>query len=214
MADSNFLRLGTNIWGHDPPGLMPLGTESFAIDYSGMIIPGMDLFSYPKLPEVHFELPQMGDEPFVQTFFEGPKKCTCCINWVERQPVEIPKEAQEKYEKAAIWIYKCKDHHGYDADGPKLSVVGGLTAITISYIEIQSPIIRREVGPILTEGGLETLSTETIKISRPFKGLYFAYGRILDILKRQEPGTKEKDYMQVSHSSMRLKGERSSMVVL
>ena len=163
---------------------MPLSTESFAIDYSGMIIPGMDLFSYPKLPEVHFELPQMGDEPFVQAFFEGPKKCICCINWVKRQPVDKP------------------------------SVVGGLTAITISYIEIQSPIIRREIGLILTEGGLETLSTETIKISRPFKGLYFAYGRILDILKRQEPGTKEKEHMQVSHSSMRLKGERSSMVVL
>ena len=76
-------------------------------------------------------------------------------------------------------------------------MVGGLTAITISYIEIQSPIIRHEVGPIPTEGGLETLSTETIKISRPFKGLYFAHGRILDVLKRQEPGTKEKEHMQV-----------------
>jgi len=76
-------------------------------------------------------------------------------------------------------------------------VVGGLTAITISYIEIQSPIIRHKVGPILTEGGLETLSTETIKISRPFKELYFARGRILDILKRQESGTKEKEHMQV-----------------
>lgn len=103
----------------------------------------------------------------------------------------------EKYEKAAIRIYKCKDHHGHDANGPKPSVVGGLTAIMISYIEIQSPIIRREVGPILTEGGLETLSTETIKISQPFKELYFAHSRILDILKRQEPGTKEKEHMQV-----------------
>lgn len=103
----------------------------------------------------------------------------------------------KKYEKAAIRIYKCKDHYGHDANGPKPSVVGGLTAIRISYIEIQSPIIRREVGSILTEGRLETLSTETIKISRPFKELYLAHGRIPDILKRQEPGTKEKEHMQV-----------------
>lgn len=84
----------------------------------------------------------------------------------------------KKYEKAAIRIYKCKDHYGHDANGPKPSVVGGLTAIRISYIEIQSPIIRRE-------------------ISRPFKELYLAHGRIPDILKRQEPGTKEKEHMQV-----------------
>jgi hypothetical protein len=192
MEDISFLGEDTNVWGHDGSALMPLDTDPFGTSYYDM-----NLFSCPELPLVGFELPQMGDEPLVQTFFEGPKKCNCCTNWVERQPVEIPKQAQEKYQKAAIRIYKCKDHHGHDANGPKPSVMGGLTAVTFSYIEIQSPIIRREIGRILAEYGLETLSTETIKISQPFKELYFAHRGILGILKKQEPGTKEEEHIQV-----------------
>lgn len=157
----------------------------------------LSLFACPDLPNVDFTLPKLGNEPLVQTFYEGPKKCTCCINWVEREPVQPPKQAEEKYRKAAIRIYKCKTHHASDANGPKPTVMGGLSTIAIAYIEIQSPIIRREIGPILAEYGLETLSTETIKLYPPFKQLYFAHARILDIAKRQEADTQEREHMQV-----------------
>ncbi len=158
----------------------------------------LDSFILPEVPFLDWTVPEIGDEPLVQTFFEGPTKCKCCVNWVEKAPKEIPIDSQEKYQKAAIRVYKCKDHQIHDANGPKATVVGGLTAfITIMSIEIQSPIIRREIGPILAKGGLETLNTEAIKIVRPFKELYFSHSKITDILKNQTDGTKEQEHMKV-----------------
>lgn len=157
-----------------------------------------DSITLPPVPFLDWELPEIGDEPLVQTFFEGPTKCNCCVNWVEKPPKEIPIASQEKYQKAAIRIYKCKGHHAQDANGPKPSVVGGLTtSVKITSIEIQSPIIRREISPILAAGGREVLNTETIKISQPFQELYFAHSQINDILKNQTDGTKEQEHMQV-----------------
>jgi hypothetical protein len=157
-----------------------------------------DSFTLPTVPLLDWALPEIGDEPLVQTFFEGPRKCSCCVNWVEKAPKEIPIDSQEKYQKAAIRIYKCKGHRTQDANGPKPTVVGGLTtSITIMSIEIQSPIIRRAISPLLAEGGHEILNTETIKIIRPFQQLYFAHSKITDILKHQTDGTKEQEHMKV-----------------
>jgi hypothetical protein len=183
-------------WGHDTTHASSLTH----VDLTGTNTCDLflDLFQLPTLPDFGWELPKIGGEPLVQTFFEGPQKCKCCINWVEKPPKEIPIESQDKYQQAAIRVYKRKDHHGHDANGPKPSVVGGLTTtITISYIEIQSPIIRQKISPIFAEGGLEILDTETIKIFRPFKELYFAHSKITDILKDQADDTKEKKHMQV-----------------
>jgi hypothetical protein len=192
MESTNPLNHGHSVtWAND---LMHtgLGTDATSLDLF------LDPFTLPTVPLLDWTLPEIGDEPLVQTFFEGPKKCNCCVNWVEKPPKEIPIDSQEKYQKAAIRVYKCKDHHVHDANGPKPTVVGGLTTSTmITSIEIQSPIIRREISPILAQGGRDTLETETIKIQSPFMELYFAHNKINDILKNQADGTKEQEHMRV-----------------
>lgn len=49
-----------------------------------------------------------GLDALIKTFYEGSRTCTCCFNWVEKQPTQVPEFAQKKYDRAAIRIYKVK----------------------------------------------------------------------------------------------------------
>lgn len=53
----------------------------------------------PQVPIVEMENPVFGVNPLLQTFYEGPKKCDCCANWVEKPPTQMPENAKERYDK-------------------------------------------------------------------------------------------------------------------
>ena len=61
----------------------------------------------PYIPEVESQNQTLGTNPHIQTFFEGPKKCDCCPNWIEKLSTELPEVAKERYDQASV---KMKDH--------------------------------------------------------------------------------------------------------
>jgi len=121
----------------------------------------LDIFGTPQIPHFDFDQRVLGGQSAVQYFYEGPKKCKCCINWVEKEPVEIPQAAKDKYDSAAIHVYKAKDHDKNSA------VFGGVTATHYQSIQIQSQIISDLIRPILVSDFL-SICQEDIYSSRAY----------------------------------------------
>ncbi|KAL8726958.1 MAG: hypothetical protein Q9166_006379 [cf. Caloplaca sp. 2 TL-2023] len=130
-----------------------------------------------------------GNNPLIQTFYKGPPRCKCCINWVEKQPAQIPEATKERYEQAAIRIYKRKG-------GDK--TYGGIFGQQIEEIEIQSPVIIKAIQPLLAEVGLPVYEKRKgLLISRPFRELYFARSKILRLVQQHEPGSEERTHLDI-----------------
>ena len=123
---------------------------------------------------------QIGNEPEIQTFYEGPEKIKDVINWVEKIPTQMPENVQERYSNVAIRVYKRKDRDD------KRKNYGGLTALKFHCVEIQSPIIIAAIEPILAGNGMVIPDNNLIAFHPPFQELYFAHTKIFDLAKRSE----------------------------
>ncbi|KAK8133507.1 Vacuolar protein sorting-associated protein 4B [Apiospora sp. TS-2023a] len=129
-----------------------------------------------------------GEGVFIQTFYEGPPTCTCCKNWVENEPDEVPPEVKQKYIGAAIILYKCKDRTS--------STVLGLNTYNIASVDVQSPLIRKQIQPLFSELGFHN-SNDVMVVPAPFKPLFFGYSRILDIYGKLDDGSEDKKHMKL-----------------
>ncbi|KAL1853102.1 hypothetical protein Daus18300_011930 [Diaporthe australafricana] len=157
--------------------------------------PDNDLFSVytlPPLPAVNAVDTVIGEKVAVQRFYEGPPTCKCCKNWVERPPNQMPEEAKEKYDGAAIRIYTGKDHVE--------ETHGGLKELKVQFIIIQSPIIRKEIAPILEKAGLIGVpvgDAKELKIKAPFKDLFFTHPQLVELCHSHEAGSLERQHLQL-----------------
>lgn len=154
-----------------------------------------DLDNYltlPPLPAVNAAHTVIGERPTVQKFYEGPNTCHCCTNWVERPPNQMPEEAKEKYDGAAIRIYTGKDHGE--------ATHGGLKELKVQFIKIQSPIIRKEISPILEKSGVIGVPVgedKELKIEAPFKELFFNHSQLVELCSSHEAGSLEQQHLQL-----------------
>ena len=144
----------------------------------------------------------------IQTFYEGPWKDQDqkFINWVEKQPMQVPEVAQARYNKAIVRIYKVKD---YSVE----NTIGGLTPMKLGSITVTSPSIVAAIEPILAEAAFRPADKETMRFYHPFKELYFAYTRILELADEQNPQTEASTQMEVFVQVLKdLLGERFAKV--
>ena len=144
----------------------------------------------------------------IQTFYEGPwkDKDQQFINWVEKQPMQIPKTAQARYDKAIVRIYKVKD---YSVE----NTIGGLTPMKLASITVSSPSIVAAIEPILAEAASRPADKETMRFYHPFIELYFSYTRILEVADEQNPQTEAGAQMKVFVQVLKdLLGERFAKV--
>lgn len=168
----------------------------FLPDYSsGLDINyNLEAITVPVVPQVaELEHRLLSQQTLVQTFYEGPKKPKDkegTINWVEKEPIQIPEAVQNRYNKAAIRIYKQKDHTAE-------KTFGGVTAMIVDSIQIQSPLIIDAIESILAEVGLRPADKSKVTIKRPFKELYFAYPSILDLAQRRDSHTDLGSHLRV-----------------
>lgn len=145
----------------------------------------------PQVPIVEMENPVVGVNPLVQTFYEGPKKCGCCANWVEKPPTQMPENAKERYDQASVRVYKKKDHESGS------STIGGLVSLKDDTIEIQSQTIIDLIRPILAEVGRLAPDKEKIKFESPFKDLYFAHPKIVQLSRNYHADSNERQHLDV-----------------
>ena len=138
---------------------------------------GLDMMSpaylmKPAVPSITYEYQDLGANPIVQTFYEGPSKCKCCTNWIEKPPLQLPEAAKERYDEASIRLYKKIDHNSHSAR------VGGIVAMRDHVLELQGHLLISFVRPFLTEVGFLAPQKDKISLKAPFKELYFAYPKI------------------------------------
>ncbi|KAL8880745.1 MAG: hypothetical protein Q9198_001908 [Flavoplaca austrocitrina] len=158
-------------------------------DFETTVDPSKLMFDMPEAPQVEVEEKDRGSDALVQTFYEGPPKCKCCTNWIEKPPPQIPEATQDRYDQAAIRIYKKKG-------GTK--TYGSIMGQRIEEIEIQSPVIIKAIQPLLTEVGMPVHSERRgLLMSSPFKELYFAHSKILNLVQQHEPGSLERTHLDV-----------------
>ena len=157
-----------------------------------------DEFSvFPTIPQVDFEHNHaLGESAHIQTFHEGPKKCDCCPNWVEKPPTELPETAKEQYDKASVRLFRRKDH------GSDYGTIGGLVSQRDDAVEIQSRIIVDLIRPILAEVGRLAPENDKIKFKAPFRDLYFAHAKILRLAQRHAPESMEGRHLKVLVDTM------------
>lgn len=103
-------------------------------------------------------------------------------------PDEVPPEVKQKYIGAAIILYKWKDRIS--------NTVRGLNDYNIASVDIQSPLIRKLIRPLLMEFGA-TYPTDAMIVAAPFKSLFFGYSRIREIFGRLEDGSEDKQHMKL-----------------
>lgn len=150
-----------------------------------------DITTVPQAPQVERAKKTIGQEAEIQNLYEGPRKCKCCINWVEKPPTQVPDESAEKYSRAAITIYRSKDHEANE------KTVGGLTALTIDSIKIQSPYLIAAIAPLMEDIGMPIANKEVLGYRAPFKELYFMHPKILDLARQVENDSDEGQHLNV-----------------
>lgn len=168
--------------GNDPTAWMgaPGFTETCPVN---------SMFSLPGIPSLDSDNAQSGQLVAVQKFFEGPPTCKCCINWVEKEPNQVPAVVQERYLGAAILVYKGKDHTA--------RTVGGLKKYRWNTVIIQSHIIRNLITPILESMGRPVLEKQNIVFATPFKDLYFSYKKIIELYESLREGTEGHSHLKL-----------------
>ena len=158
---------------------------------------GYDLqaITVPVVPQVaELEHRVLNQDTLVKTFYEGPKKSNDpkddTINWVEKEPIQVPEAVEDRYNKAAIRIYKKKDRSAE-------KTFGGVTAMRVEFIKIKSLLLIAAIESILVDVGLRPAEKSNVMINRPFKELYFAYPSISALAQRQNPHTDLGSHLNV-----------------
>ena len=179
-------------WYHDPNiGTNPLHNFGY---YS-------EIFYMPEVPRVEVEEDTLkGKEPLVQTFYEGPESEENRINWIEKEPGQIPAGVKAKYNQVAIRVYKTRCRG--DERGKR--TFGGVATMDFDSIEIQSPIIIAALEPIMTSIGAFLGERDVLQFRRPFKSLYFAHAKIIDFTQTSDVGSEVRQHMQVLVDTMDL----------
>ena len=132
------------------------------------------IFKISRLSKDPSEEINIGTDPTVKPFYEDPEeRGHGGMNWIEKQPTQVPPAAKKTYEGFAIQIYKVKDR----SDS---GTYGGLTAMTLHSIKIQSPYITGIIRPFLADLGEVKSDKESIKMYPPYHELFFAHSKIVD----------------------------------
>jgi hypothetical protein len=163
----------------------------------------------PPLPDLPLDSiqPPKGQEPTVQTFYEGPERCECCINWIEKAPTQMPQSERDRYDRAAICVYKRKNHHSDTAR------IGGLIEIKDERVVLQSQFLINIIRPALTNSGFPVPKEGEVEFLAPFKELYFAHSRILKISQTLASDSEELKHVDLLISVMNSLFEKISASV-
>lgn len=116
----------------------------------------------------------------VKTIYEGPPKCTCCINWVEDEPEDLKGSIEEQTEskKHALLIRKKKNH-------------GEGKPLVLDSIVIQNAYLKELLGQVF--GGYTGITTtlKRLVFRSPFHELFYEWKTFKELCESQEePGKR------------------------
>lgn len=126
----------------------------------------------PPEPDAHLD---QGFKCEIQTLYEGPRKCQCCINWVEEYPQD-PRAAVEEQADVKLKALIVRMRKNHDEGNP----------LVVDSIVVQSPSLKRTLGEVFE--GYEGITADLKKLvfKSPFRQFYYRWPRFKQVLKRQE----------------------------
>lgn len=127
----------------------------------------------------HDECDDAGGSPLVQTLYEGPRKCGCCINWVDYLPLDADDPSQDVEDELPL-VLRHSVTRGEDT-----------SRVSLHSIEVRDPAARAVLFPVFQ--GLDGLnpSINYLVFHAPFKPFFYRWAEFCDAVDScAAPGTK------------------------
>ncbi|KAI1320518.1 P-loop containing nucleoside triphosphate hydrolase protein [Xylariaceae sp. FL0255] len=113
-------------------------------------------------------------EPAIQTLYEGPPRCSCCINWVEEYPDNLKKDVESlPGTKKKALVARLKRRHSQGSP------------LELHSIVIQSPSLKKTLGKLFENYKGITTSLQKLVFEAPFHPFYHRWTKFKDIIKDQ-----------------------------
>ncbi|KAI0854881.1 P-loop containing nucleoside triphosphate hydrolase protein [Xylaria cubensis] len=129
------------------------------------------------LPSEH-----IGTRCDTKTLYEGPKKCDCCINWVEEYPSNTTRESTEQESDVRRYAIVCR---------VKLAHEDSKEPLELHSIIIQSPLLKSILGDIFIGYPGITTTLKEVKFRRPFWEFFYGWKSLTEAQARYEPDSEE-----------------------
>ena len=105
-----------------------------------------------------------GDCPLVQTLYEGPRKCSCCVNWVDYVPANADIDAAE--EEGVPLIVRNSVTRGEDT-----------SRVSIHSVEVRDAAARAALFPVFEGFDSINPSINYLVFHAPFKPFFYRWTR-------------------------------------
>lgn len=126
------------------------------------------------------EVVESGTEADVQTLYEGPPKCKCCINWVEEYPDDLKSsiEQQAESKKKALVVRMGKNH----SEGKPLA---------LDSIVVQNQHIKDLLGEVFHGYQGITTNLKKLVLRAPFQPFFYRWGLFERLVRQQKDNDAE-----------------------
>ncbi|RSL74029.1 hypothetical protein CEP53_000589 [Fusarium sp. AF-6] len=116
-----------------------------------------------------------GSQCAIQTLYEGPQKCTCCINWVELYPDDLRTAVEEQTDtkQKALVVRMNKNH---DDEKP----------LALHSIIVQNASLKQTLGQVFEGYQGITTSLKKLVFKAPFRPFYFRWKQLTELLEYQK----------------------------
>lgn len=126
--------------------------------------------------------PQMGMKTQPIDLFEGPSRCSCCINWVRERPDDVKENLEETDEvkQHAIVVRRKKSHQKYSRE-----------PLEIDSIVVNSPLIRAALKKVFSNCPSIDIEARGWTFEAPFQLFFHYWDEINRLLESGDPNTSQ-----------------------
>lgn len=111
----------------------------------------------------------------VQDLYEGPRKCQCCINWIDEIPPDVDLDAIEKDEGSYPLILRRRLMPGE-----------GKTQLLVHSIEVRNPEVRDVLFEVFKGFDDIVPQVKYLVLLAPFRQFFWRWERFEDAIEQQE----------------------------
>ncbi|KAI1345352.1 P-loop containing nucleoside triphosphate hydrolase protein [Xylaria sp. FL0043] len=117
-----------------------------------------------------------------KSLYEGPKKCDCCINWVEEYPSDTTKGQTEQESEVRRYAIVCRLQKAHENSEEPLE---------LHSIIIQSPLLKSILGDIFIGYPGITTTLKELKFSKPLWNFFYGWKALTEARARYKPESNE-----------------------
>ncbi|KAH7113214.1 P-loop containing nucleoside triphosphate hydrolase protein [Dendryphion nanum] len=153
------------------PSIVPTDYDVKSLPSSGSDYNGPSVDAVTTLPlvgkDTKDELPDTGMMCEVKNLWEGEKKCSCCVNWVEEYPRDV-KPNPEETEDAQSYALLVRNTKSHSSTGK---------AMQVHTIIVQSPLLKPMLEEVFEGYDGVTATLKRVTFTTPFAPFFYRWSR-------------------------------------